>query len=358
MIIYVKGNLLASKAEALVNTVNTVGVMGKGIALMFKEKFPQNMRKYKTACNAGLVKVGEMFITEQIGQPKWIINFPTKKHWRNPSKIEWIEEGLKDLHRVIVENSIKSIAIPPLGAGNGGLNWEVVKKNIEIELGNINDVEIYIYQPTKEYMNVTKKYNDKLTPARALISEVIRRYWILGIDCSILEVQKLAWFLESSFEVLGLKSPLKCSFKPHYYGPYADNLRHLLNNLDGKFLLCDKRINDAKPLDIIWFNNKYSDEINTYLSSEEMQPYLEVLEFTSKTIEGFESPYGMELLSTVDWILKEDKVEPTVDALIDSLKQWKDAKTAERKIRLFPKDAIAVALERLIGIRGGSLNVI
>jgi O-acetyl-ADP-ribose deacetylase (regulator of RNase III) len=157
MITYKQGNLLTSEAEALVNTVNTVGVMGKGIALMFKEQFPDNMINYKKACKHKLVQVGKMFVTErQDSNPRWIINFPTKQHWRNPSKMEWIIEGLKNLHQFIQDNKIKSIAIPPLGAGNGKLSWQDVRKQIESTLSDLRDVDIQVYEPTKEYQNIHK----------------------------------------------------------------------------------------------------------------------------------------------------------------------------------------------------------
>jgi O-acetyl-ADP-ribose deacetylase (regulator of RNase III) len=150
MISFTQGNLLAANAEALVNTVNTVGVMGKGIALMFKETFPENFKIYQAACKRGEVQIGHMLVTERqdmYGQ-KWIINFPTKKHWRSPSHIEWIEEGLKDLARVIRENKIESVAIPPLGSGQGGLDWQDVRPKIEAALGKLPDVEIIVYEPT------------------------------------------------------------------------------------------------------------------------------------------------------------------------------------------------------------------
>src|SRR5688572_6015506 len=120
MIRFTQGNLLDARVDAVVNTVNTVGVMGKGIALMFKERFPENFKAYETACNAGEVVIGRMFVSPgvELDGPRWIINFPTKKHWRHPTKIDWIRSGLESLKHVIREKNIKSIAIPPLGCGN------------------------------------------------------------------------------------------------------------------------------------------------------------------------------------------------------------------------------------------------
>lgn len=153
MIHYTHGNLLDASTDALVNAVNTVGVMGKGIALMFKERFPRNMEEYAKACKAKQVQTGRMFITEtgELLGPRLIVNFPTKQHWRASSKMEWIDAGLDDLRRCIGAYQIRSIAIPPLGAGNGGLHWLDVKPKIEAALSDLPNVEIHIYEPTHQY---------------------------------------------------------------------------------------------------------------------------------------------------------------------------------------------------------------
>jgi O-acetyl-ADP-ribose deacetylase (regulator of RNase III) len=153
MIRYKQGNLFESNTDALVNAVNTVGIMGKGIALMFKQAFPDNFTQYEAACKAGKVKVGHVFAVERYEMfgPKWIINFPTKQHWRHPSKIEWVTEGLKALRAFIAEREIKSIAIPPLGCGLGGLDWQEVRREIESALSGIEGVDIIVYEPTAKY---------------------------------------------------------------------------------------------------------------------------------------------------------------------------------------------------------------
>lgn len=150
MIRYTQGNLLEAETEALVNTVNEVGIMGKGIALMFREAFPENMRAYAAVCRAGEVRVGRMFVTQDCHTfgARWIINFPTKKHWRNPSKLEWVRDGLKDLVRVIRENGIRSVAVPPLGCGNGGLEWSQVRREIEAALSELDGVDVVVFEPT------------------------------------------------------------------------------------------------------------------------------------------------------------------------------------------------------------------
>ncbi len=353
MITYTQGNLLDAPAEALVNTVNTVGVMGKGIALMFKEKFPENFREYAAACTEGRVQTGKMFITERMSLigPKWVVNFPTKQHWRSPSRLEWIVTGLAELRDFIEREHVRSIAIPPLGAGNGGLDWPVVKAQIDVALKGLDDTEIVVYEPTEKYQNVSKREGlEKLTPARALIAELVRRYWILGMDCSLLEIQKLAWFLERAIERTNAPNPLQLKFVAHTYGPYANRLSHLLNNLDGSYLHCDKRIADAEPHDVIWFDYQRSDVLAAYLKSGEMKPYLGALEETASLIDGFESPFGLELLASLDWLLTREGYGPSVESIRTGLSAWPGGESAgRRKYRLFDERAIRIGLSRLTG---------
>ena len=351
MMRFIKGNLLDAKVEALVNTVNTVGVMGKGIALMFKEAFPANFRAYEEACETKNVRIGRMFVTESrtFQGPRWIINFPTKKHWRQPSKLEWIVEGLNDLRRVIKENKIRSIALPPLGSGNGGLDWSDVRPEIERVLGDLEDVEVHVYEPIGKYQNVAKRTGvEELTPARVLIAEMIRRYWVLGIECTYLEVQKLGWFLERTIHSLGFDDPLKLQFKADKYGPFSDRLRHLLNALDGTYLHCDKRLSDAGPSDTIWFDEKHRKYVDLFLQQESSKPLNRVLDLTAKRIDGFESPLGMELLATVDWLIQREDAEPTLLGIKSGLLNWPAGRAAaDRKLRLFNDRLLNLALARI-----------
>lgn len=351
MMRFTKGNLLDAEVEALVNTVNTVGVMGKGIALMFKERFPENYELYHAACKSDEVRVGRMFVTEtsELSGPRWIINFPTKQHWRRKTKLEWVTEGLKDLRRVIEERGISSIAIPPLGCGNGGLDWQDVRPYIENSLADLPDVDVVVYEPTSKYQNVAKKKGvDKLTPARALIAELVRRYWVLGIECTILEVQKLAWFMQRNLEVCGPDNPLGLDFEANKYGPYSDSLRHLLDSLDGSYLRCDKRLADASPYDTIWFEDAKREKIRLYLDSTEAHQYLEALEFTDRVIDGFQTPLGMELLATVDWLILRGGCSPTLNDIKAGLRTWPGGQAAgRRKERLFNDRMLNLAIARL-----------
>ena len=150
MIHFKTGDLLAEEAEALVNTVNCVGVMGKGIALDFKKTYPSNFRDYAAACKRGEIQPGHMHIfeTNNLVNPHYIVNFPTKRHWRDPSRIMDIDSGLSDLARVIADCKIESIALPALGCGLGGLNWLDVKPLIENVLGDLEAVDIVVFEPT------------------------------------------------------------------------------------------------------------------------------------------------------------------------------------------------------------------
>ncbi len=350
MITYTQGNLLEARAEALVNTVNTVGVMGKGIALMFKERFNENFRLYAAACKSNEVQTGRMFITSvsELDGPRWIVNFPTKQHWRAKSRMEWVTEGLQDLRHFLVKQQVKFIAIPPLGAGNGGLEWAEVREQIERALGDL-DIDIQVFEPTRQYQNVAKRTGvEKLTPARALIAELVRRYWVLGMECSLLEIQKLAWFLERAIERYNPDdNPLKLQFVAHRYGPYANRLNHLLNDLDGSYLHSEKRISDADPLNTIWFNDDRKTVVQTYLRTE-AQAYAQALETTAMLIDGFESPFGMELLATVDWLLAREDISPNVPALREGLRHWcGGSDSAARKDRLFDDRTLGIALKRL-----------
>ena len=238
MIKFVAGNLLDAKVDALVNTVNTAGVMGKGLALQFKKAFPANCQAYEVAAKDGAIEIGKMFVFESGGivLPRYVVNFPTKKHWRSPSRLEYIELGLRDLVKFIQERRIRSIAIPPLGAGLGGLAWRDVRPLIEHGLAAVgDDVEVLVFEPmgapAPEAMR-TESPKPTMTPGRAAVLALMNRYQVPGYDyrLSLLEVQKLAYFLQVAGE------PLRLDYQPHHYGPYADKLRHVLHRIEGHYV--------------------------------------------------------------------------------------------------------------------------
>jgi O-acetyl-ADP-ribose deacetylase (regulator of RNase III) len=149
MIKFLSGNLLESNAYALVNTVNTVGVMGKGIALQFKKEFPSNNTVYREACLKKKLNIGQLLPVKDssllLGE-RLIINFPTKTHWRLPSEYSYIKKGLQALVELITEKDIKSVALPALGCGNGGLDWLLVKEMIRQSFEPL-DATIEVYEP-------------------------------------------------------------------------------------------------------------------------------------------------------------------------------------------------------------------
>ena len=348
MIIYTTGNLLEAKAEALVNTVNTVGVMGKGIALAFKKRFPNNMQAYAEACKNGEVQTGKMFVTENddLLGAKWIINFPTKQHWRNSSKIEWVEEGLQDLRRFIIQNEVKSIAIPPLGSSNGKLNWQNVKPKIVDALGDLRDTKIIIYEPPTQGCV-------ELTPARAMVLELIRRYSLIGMDCTQIEAQKLIYFLERSINLDNLDNPFKLNFKEYKYGPYDAKVMHALNNLKDSYLhIEEEKISINSFVYHLKLKNNEVSNIKNYLENGHRE-YASTIDKVTQIIKGFESPYGMELLATVDWLINKKNISPNMDDIKKSLQNWfsesEDTQWAERKLKIFEDDALKLAIERLEG---------
>jgi hypothetical protein len=177
---------------------------------------------------------------------------------------------------------------------------------------------------------------------------MIRRYWVLGIECTYLEVQKLGWFLERTIHSLGINDPLDFQFKADKYGPFSDRLRHLLNALDGTYLHCDKRLSDAGPSDTIWFDEGRRQRLDLYLQQETSEPLRNVLELTARRIDGFESPLGMELLATVDWLIEKEHCEATVAGIREGLRQWSAGQVAvERKLRLFNDRFIGLAIDQL-----------
>ena len=337
---FTKGNILESTAEALVNTVNTVGVMGKGVALQFKERFPDNFAQYVSACKRGEVTIGKMFVTNanSIINPKWIFNFPTKKHWMHKSSYEYIKSGIEDLVIQVKEKNIKSIAIPPLGAGQGGLDWQIVKDILSERLSHLN-MEIIIYEPIAQWSSSQQNSEiSKLTKPRALVLALINRYRQLGYEISLLEIQKLAYFLQRMGQ-----NDLKLNYKQFHYGPYAHNLQHLLHQLENGYLITSKSILDSKPLDVVFLDVEQTRNIQQFISKECDSFEKNRLKQVEQLIQGYESPFGLELLSTVDWIIKENNSALLAPDLIkEKIKQW-----SERKDSSFTIEHIKSSLTRL-----------
>lgn len=337
-----KGNLLEADAEALVNTVNTEGVMGKGIALQFKKKFPKMYEAYRAASEAGEIVPGRMHVFEQTDMlnPRYIINFPTKRHWRSPARMEDIKAGLEALRSEIERLGIRSVAVPPLGCGNGGLDWRNVRPAIERALSGLSNVQIMLYPPAgapEAASIVHKTKRPAMNPSRAIVLRIWQDYFILGYQLTLLEVHKLLYFLQEAGE------PLKLRFEKGAYGPYADNLRHLLHSFEGHFTLGfgDGR---NKPDTQIEMLPGTAAEATQYLENtrEQSEPSLARLSRVAHLIEGFESPYGMELLATVHWAATRQSKSAEFKDTEAAVSAWSD-----RKRRLLKPEHVRLAWNRL-----------
>ena len=338
MIEITKGNLLEADAEALVNTVNCVGFMGKGIALQFKKAFPQNFKAYQKACRASEVQPGRMFVfqTGMIGNPRYIINFPTKRHWRGKSRIEDIEAGLKALVAEVRKREIASVAVPPLGCGLGGLDWGQVRSLIEATLSELPDVRVRLFEPAgapaaKDMPIRTGR--PKLTVARALFIRLMKEYAEQGYRLTLLEIQKLAYFLQEAGQELRLR------FDAGHYGPYAPNLNKVLETLEGHFT---SGYGDSQKPDVeIHLLEGASEQAEAFLEGHQAEH--ERLERVNDLIGGFKTPYGMELLSSVHWLAtRSEPRSRTAEDAVAGMAAWNP-----RKQQMFRAEHIRVAWDRL-----------
>ncbi|CAH0309745.1 MULTISPECIES: macro domain-containing protein [unclassified Pedobacter] len=320
MLRYITGNILESKAEAIINTVNTVGVMGKGIALQFKKAYPNNYKAYVESCKSKTIDVGKLFVYEDSNLDsgdKIIVNFPTKKDWRKPAEYSYIEEGLDDLIDIIKQYSIKSIAIPPLGAGNGGLEWERVKKIIENKLGDLA-VEISVYEPSAQIKEHLKKERVKLTDARALLLYVLYDLVKNGEYVSEFSSEKVCYFLQR----FGGKKYFRLDFTPNFYGPYSGKVKYVLNVLNGSYLMgySDMSKKPFEPLTLV--SDAYQDVKNHIEKKSEL---LQIASSTINFLNGFYSDFALELLSSLDYIIQNNHTFDS-EILMKKLQDWSDRK--------------------------------
>ena len=338
MIEFKSGDILTTDAEALVNTVNCVGIMGRGIALQFKNAFPANFKAYAAACQRREVRPGRMFVydTGYASNPKHIINFPTKRHWRGKSRLEDIESGLGALVREIELRGIRSIALPPLGAGLGGLDWQDVRSRIESAFRNVVGVHVTVLEPrveASEYVNPSTNVPN-MTPGRAALLGLMERYLAGLMDpfVTLLEVHKLMYFMQEAGEELKLR------YVKAPYGPYAENLRHVLQQIDGHFVSGYSDGGDApdKPLSLV---PGAAEEAAAFLACHEAVQ--ERFTRVAQLVEGFETPFGLELLATVHWVAKETG-ELSAERVIEQVYGW-----GQRKRQFTPRQ-IGLALDLLI----------
>ncbi len=320
---YKTGDLFESDCEALVNTVNCVGVMGRGIALQFKKAYPENFIAYADACKREEVEPGRMFVYEtgSLVNPRFIINFPTKRHWRGKSRMEDIESGLVALVEEIRARGIRSIAIPPLGAGLGGLDWKEVRERIESALSEVEGVSALVFEPNEEQAGERPNRSidiPKMTPGRAALVALLDRYLagLLDPTVTLLELHKLMYFLQEAGE------PLRLKYKEAHYGPYAENLRHVLVAIEGHMVAGYADGGDAPDKQLELVPNALRDALRFLEDKEDTRFHLSRV---SDLVDGFESPFGLELLSTVHWVTTRKRPD-SHEKLVNEVHGWNERK--------------------------------
>ncbi len=333
-----RSDILQADAEALVNTVNCVGVMGRGIALQFRKAFPENFDAYKALCDRGELQPGRMMVHDlgRLANPRCVINFPTKRHWKGKSRMEDIEAGLVALVREVETRGIRSIAIPPLGCGLGGLDWREVRPRIEEAFHGLPDVKVLLFEPAGA-PDVAKMVKDQRVPdmtvGRVALIGLIRRYLAAVMDpaVTLLEIHKLMYFMQETGEDLRLR------FRKAYYGPYAENLRQVLSHIEGHFIqgYGDAEDKPDKQIELLpgsWDQAEHflADHPNT------RERFARVVGL----IEGFETPFGMELLATVHWAMAHEGAASVAEAVAKTY-AWNDRK------QMFTEDQIGAAWEAL-----------
>ena len=333
MIEPMQGDILQAKADALVNSVNCVGVMGRGIALQFRKAFPENFKVYEAACKRQEVSPGKMLVFETglLTGPRYVINFPSKRHWKGRSRIEDIDAGLLGLVKEIRDRGIRSVAVPPLGCGLGGLDWNVVRPRIIRAFLELPDVRVLLFEPagapTAEKM-IRERRAPRMTPGRAVLIELMVRYLAAVLDpfVSLLEIHKLMYFMQETGE------PLKLNYEKGTYGPYAKNLRHVLSLIEGHLIggYGDAQDNPERAIELLPGAAGMARGFIASLPDTRAR-----FDRVARLIHGFETPYGMELLATVHWVLTREGAH-SADDTIAATYSWNERKRMfeEKQIRL------------------------
>jgi O-acetyl-ADP-ribose deacetylase (regulator of RNase III) len=338
MIELTRGDIVKADAEALVNSVNCVGVMGRGIALQFKKAFPENYKAYRAACELHQVQPGRMLIHDRssLTNPRYIINFPTKTHWKARSRLVDIEAGLSALVEEVRRLGIRSIALPPLGCGLGGLNWEDVRPRIERAFRDLSEARVLVFEPAgapAPDQMAKESRKPRMTVGKAALLGLVQRYLAPAMDPSVtlMEIHKLMYFMQAAGE------PLRLHFQNAPYGPYARNLRHVLSQIEGHFIsgYGDAEDRPDKQIELI---AEAAEAAERFLAAH--PDTRERFQRVASLIEGFETPFGMELIATVHWVASQEGA-CDVEAARRAVYDWNERK------RMFKPEHIRIAWETL-----------
>lgn len=322
MIEFVTGNIFDSDTEALVNTVNCDGYMGKGLAYQFKLKYPKNNEDYIRACKSGNLKIGKVHYYKEMD--KVIINFPTKDKWREKSKIEYIESGLDDFIILIDSLNIMSVAIPPLGSGNGGLNWIEVKSLIEDKLYNLSkSKDILIYEPSKNY-----SIQPLIEPKLSLSALILMQIKMNLLEFNNFRLQKTAYIMDILLDKKYFK------FKKYKYGPY-----------DHSIDIISKNISEFQKFHNVQTDKAYIISINTQISKKTVNTLdimMPALKKSTEFVNRIKSDTVLECISTILFIIDNNNIT-SEEQIVSKFKEW-----SKRKETIFKRADIIKGVNYLI----------
>lgn len=347
-----QGDMFAKPADAIVNTVNCVGVMGKGVALEFKRRWPANFDEYKSLCDRKELRPGKVFVhhnSDMLDRDSWkfLINFPTKDHWKQKSKIDYIDEGLDDFLAQVGNLGIRSVVLPPLGCGNGGLDWEDVRSLIVRKLSSVDGVEFFVFEPSEKAKHGASEKDkvstsEKVKPSGSVKMEMTFERAVLikafgdlcdyfGGNLTRIVMQKIVYFLQA----MGVD--YKMAFTKNEFGPYSEELRNVFLVME-RMNIINGFTSEGRDTIVVPEAYQLADE---FLQGEERSRAEEIIKRSSLLFEGYESPYGMELLASVHFLAKHERISD-VDAIGNAMSGW-----SVQKGEKFGSDLIGIAYARL-----------
>jgi O-acetyl-ADP-ribose deacetylase (regulator of RNase III) len=328
------GDMFQENADAIVNTVNCVGVMGKGVALEFKHRWPDNFRAYKRLCDRGELRPGKVYIHQEgdvlNGRNRFLINFPTKDHWRAKSKIEFIDRGLDDFVVQVKRLQIKSVAMPPLGCGNGGLEWSEVKALITKKLSAVQDVDFVVFAPGSDPL--PQQADVRMTFERALLLKAFNDLAVyFDGRLTRITMQKITYFLQEVGVGFGL------NFARNEFGPYSPELRDAFESMERQGLIEGFTSPDRETV----VTRTGIELAKDYLKGEDLERAEKLIERVGQLVDGYESPYGLELLSSVHFLATRENHQ-SLDGIVEALGQWGESKGSK-----FDPAVVSGAYQRL-----------